>query len=98
MDLSALMDSRYFAYLILPILIFVARVLDVTLGTISIVFVSRGKKFLARPRRHRQGQPHFHGHQAERTPQSDGNHQAIPAPVVLFGGGCPAGEPGGFPC
>jgi uncharacterized protein YebE (UPF0316 family) len=47
MDLSALMDSRYFTYLILPVLIFVARVLDVTLGTIRIVFVSRGKKFLA---------------------------------------------------
>ena len=47
MDLSALMDSKYFTYLILPLLIFTARVLDVTLGTIRIVFVSRGKKFLA---------------------------------------------------
>ncbi len=47
MDMSALMDSRYFTYLVLPLLIFVARVLDVTLGTIRIVFVSRGKKFLA---------------------------------------------------
>ena len=47
MDLSALMDSRYFTYLILPFLIFIARVLDVSLGTIRIVFVSRGKKVLA---------------------------------------------------
>jgi len=47
MDLSALMDSRSFTYLVLPLLIFTARVLDVTLGTIRIVFVSRGKKFLA---------------------------------------------------
>jgi hypothetical protein len=47
MDLGALMDSRSFTYLILPLLIFTARVLDVTLGTIRIVFVSRGKKYLA---------------------------------------------------
>ena len=47
MDLSALMDSRSFTYLVLLLLIFTARVLDVTLGTIRIVFVSRGKKFLA---------------------------------------------------
>jgi uncharacterized protein YebE (UPF0316 family) len=47
MDLTALMESRYFTYLILPLLIFLARILDVTLGTIRIVFVSRGKKLLA---------------------------------------------------
>ena len=33
--------------MLLPLLIFIARVLDVTLGTIRIVFVSRGKKILA---------------------------------------------------
>jgi uncharacterized protein YebE (UPF0316 family) len=47
MDLSAIMESRYFTYLILPLLIFLARIFDVTLGTIRIVFVSRGKKLLA---------------------------------------------------
>jgi uncharacterized protein YebE (UPF0316 family) len=32
---------------LLPILIFFARVFDVTLGTIRIIFIARGKKFLA---------------------------------------------------
>lgn len=31
----------------LPILIFLARVFDVTLGTVRIIFISRGKKYLA---------------------------------------------------
>ncbi len=36
-----------FSLIILPLLIFTARVLDMTLGTIRIIFVSRGRKFLA---------------------------------------------------
>jgi len=47
MDLSTLMDSRHFTFLVLPLLIFTAHVLDVSLGTVCIVFVSRGKKVLA---------------------------------------------------
>ncbi len=47
MDLSSFMSSGLFTYLVLPLLIFCARILDVTIGTIRIVFVSRGKKFLA---------------------------------------------------
>lgn len=47
MGTSSLLDSNLFTYLILPLLIFLARIMDVTLGTIRIVFVSRGKKFLA---------------------------------------------------
>lgn len=31
----------------LPVIIFLARVLDVTIGTIRIIFVARGKKYLA---------------------------------------------------
>ena len=31
----------------LPLLIFLARVLDVSLGTLRIIFISRGKKYLA---------------------------------------------------
>lgn len=31
----------------LPLLIFFARILDVTLGTLRIIFISRGKKFIA---------------------------------------------------
>jgi len=36
-----------FAYLILPALIFIARVVDVSLGTIRIIFISKGFKFLS---------------------------------------------------
>jgi uncharacterized protein YebE (UPF0316 family) len=36
-----------FAYVILPSLIFLARVVDVSLGTIRIIFISKGFKFLS---------------------------------------------------
>lgn len=41
------MNSEIFQWVILPLLIFMARILDVSLGTIRIVFVSRGIKSLA---------------------------------------------------
>jgi hypothetical protein len=34
----------WFAWVILPFIVFAARVLDVTLGTMRIIFLSRGKK------------------------------------------------------
>jgi uncharacterized protein YebE (UPF0316 family) len=37
----------WYTWVILPIIIFGARLLDVTLGTIRIIFVARGKKYLA---------------------------------------------------
>ncbi len=37
----------WFAWVILPALIFVARVCDVTLGTLRIIFISRGRRKLA---------------------------------------------------
>lgn len=40
-------DSWMFNYVLLPVLIFCSRVCDVSLGTIRIIFVSRGRKFLA---------------------------------------------------
>ena len=40
-------DSNTFQYVILPLLIFISRVCDVTLGTIRIILISRGKKYLA---------------------------------------------------
>jgi len=40
-------DSELFAYLILPILIFFARILDVTIGTLRIIFVSKGDKIIS---------------------------------------------------
>lgn len=41
------LNSELFAWVILPILIFIARVIDVTFGTIRIIFISKGEKFLA---------------------------------------------------
>jgi uncharacterized protein YebE (UPF0316 family) len=41
------MNSDLYAWVILPLLVFGARVLDVTLGTMRIIYVSRGKKTLA---------------------------------------------------
>jgi len=40
-------DNAIFSLIILPILIFTARVGDVSLGTLRIVFISQGKKKLA---------------------------------------------------
>lgn len=46
-DISELLNSELFSWVILPILIFASRIIDVTLGTIRIIFVSRGKRYLA---------------------------------------------------
>lgn len=37
----------WYAWVILPLMVFFARLVDVTLGTIRIIFTSRGKKHLA---------------------------------------------------
>lgn len=37
----------FYAYLILPLLIFFARIIDVSIGTLRIMFVSKGKRKLA---------------------------------------------------
>lgn len=42
-----LINSEVFSLYILPLLIFLARILDVSLGTLRIIFVTRGRKFLA---------------------------------------------------
>ncbi len=39
--------GEVFSYAILPLLIFFARVIDVSLGTIRIIFISKGFKFLS---------------------------------------------------
>jgi uncharacterized protein YebE (UPF0316 family) len=39
--------SETFAFVVLPVLIFAARVCDVTIGTMRIIYVSRGAKILA---------------------------------------------------
>ena len=40
-------DSSLFTYVILPTLIFLSRILDVTIGTLRIVMVSKGQKLWA---------------------------------------------------
>lgn len=40
-------DPRFFNYFLLPFLIFISRITDVTLGTVRIVMVSKGEKFWA---------------------------------------------------
>jgi uncharacterized protein YebE (UPF0316 family) len=40
-------DSELFNYWLLPLIIFLSRIVDVSIGTIRIVFISRGKKILA---------------------------------------------------
>ena len=46
-ELQAFYDSGAFTYVILPILIFLARICDVTIGTVRIVMVAKGQKFWA---------------------------------------------------
>ncbi len=43
----ALMENPFFSLIILPLLILIARVFDVTLGTLRIVFISQGRRKLA---------------------------------------------------
>ncbi len=40
-------DPTLYTWVVLPLLVFVARVVDVTLGTMRIIFISRGKRYLA---------------------------------------------------
>jgi uncharacterized protein YebE (UPF0316 family) len=45
--IDLLFQGQLFTWLVLPLLIFVARVADVSIGTMRIVFVSRGHRFIA---------------------------------------------------
>ncbi|HOY09430.1 MAG TPA: DUF2179 domain-containing protein [Candidatus Omnitrophota bacterium] len=47
MPMSSFLDSPVFTWGILPLLIFLARIMDVSIGTIRIMLLSRDKKFLA---------------------------------------------------
>jgi len=44
---SSFFNSDLFSYLFLPLLIFVARICDVSLGTMRIIFTSKGKRNIA---------------------------------------------------
>ena len=45
--MSGFFSQELFSLLILPLLIFISRVIDVSIGTVRIIFVSRGYKFWA---------------------------------------------------
>lgn len=42
-----LLDSAFFTWFLLPVLIFIARVSDVSLGTVRVIFITRGMKYFA---------------------------------------------------
>lgn len=44
---TSFFDSDLFSYLFMPILIFLARICDVSIGTMRIIFVSKGKRNIA---------------------------------------------------
>ncbi len=47
MDVFSFIDSTVFTWVVLPILIFLARVGDVSIGTIRLIFISRGYRLVA---------------------------------------------------
>lgn len=47
MDISTLFSSDIYSLIILPLFIFFIRICDVSLGTIRIIFISKGMKFIA---------------------------------------------------
>jgi uncharacterized protein YebE (UPF0316 family) len=47
MDWPAFFDSHTFTYIILPILIFSARIVDVSIDTMRVIFVTKGYRWLA---------------------------------------------------
>lgn len=47
MDQALFIDSNVFTWVILPALIFIARVVDVSMGTMRVIYVSRGMKLMA---------------------------------------------------
>ena len=47
MDNILLSNAGFYTWFVLPFLIFVARVADVSMGTVRVIFVSKGLKYLA---------------------------------------------------
>lgn len=47
MDNVWFFNSYFYTWIILPFLIFIARIADVSIGTVRLIFVSRGFKYLA---------------------------------------------------
>ncbi len=47
MDWSTFFNSTAFTFIALPILIFCARIVDVSIGTMRVIFITKGYRFLA---------------------------------------------------
>lgn len=47
MDFTAFINSPIYTYLVIPLLIFLARILDVSIGTIRVIFITKGFKKLS---------------------------------------------------
>jgi uncharacterized protein YebE (UPF0316 family) len=47
MDSSLVFSSGFYTWVVLPFLIFMARIADVSIGTVRVIFISRGLKYLA---------------------------------------------------
>ena len=47
MDFLNGMDTPFFNYFILPLLIFLARISDQTIGTMRLIYASKGMKYIA---------------------------------------------------
>lgn len=44
---TAFFNSTWYTWVILPVMIFCARVVDVSFGTLRIVYISKGRRFIA---------------------------------------------------
>jgi uncharacterized protein YebE (UPF0316 family) len=47
MEDTLLLNSGFYAWFLLPLLIFLARIADVSIGTVRVIFVARGLKYIA---------------------------------------------------
>ena len=47
MDTTVLVNTTFYTWVLLPFLIFSARIFDVTLGTLRVIFITRGMKYLS---------------------------------------------------
>lgn len=45
--IHGMQEFDWYNWVLLPLLVFLARLIDVSLGTLRIIFISRGKKYLA---------------------------------------------------
>lgn len=47
MDITAFFTSDIFTLAVIPLLIFLSRIVDVSIGTIRVIFISKGYKYIA---------------------------------------------------